>query len=363
MRNKRLGATVDLTINRADGTKENHIVENIVSNGWLGQTGRFSIGGTVSFSTSPNITLSAIAGTFSQSGLTITRNSGIGNLLNVAASDMVIFGTGQHCYKESTGSATTFNSYTNQTVGPTTLSAFFSSSKSSPSPAIQTSPSQNTTGSYLSGITLLELSNPYNFTPTVSSYVFNSLYMTWASVGNAATLFHMPGTVLSAGDSLTINTMVVRNTWDAFQPKPFATSPLTGITATGRVQRLRDPAVNENAAAINRIYLTVDATKYTIPEMIPAGTSVLPSALTIDQAIVATSITNTASVVSNEFTSSSIAFGILTAPAKAYKQIIWGSTTLLYGVIEFDTPYVLSAGQVITVGGQIQMVVDHNFNF
>lgn len=363
MREKRLGATIDLTINRANGTKENRIIENVLSNGWLGNGGRLSVSGSVTFTTTPNILLSAIAGTFSQSGVTVTRDSGTGNLLNVGTNDMVIFGSGQHCYKNTAGSATTFDSFTTQSVSSTTLSVFFSNTKSSAAPSIQTSPSVSTIGTYLSGFTTLELTAPYTFTPTVSSYVFHSLYMPYAGVSFAAAMFHMPNTVLSAGDSLTINAMVVRNTWDDFRPRAFTTSPLTGITTTGRIQRLRDPAANENAAAINRIYLTVDANKYTIPDMIPAGSSVTPAALTIDQTLVATSITNTASVVANEFAATSTAFGVLTAPAKAYKQIIWGSTTLLYGVIEFDTPLVLSAGQVITVGGQLQMVVDHNFNF
>jgi hypothetical protein len=362
MKEKKFGTTLDISIHRANGEEENFIVQNVITNNWMQNVNRTAFSsGTVTFNICPTVLLSAIAGTFSQSGVTVTRQTGTGSLLNLGANDMFVFGSGQFGHKSSTGTSATFDAYTTQTVATTTLSACLIQSRSSPPATIQSSGSLQTSGSYLSGVVRLVLDTPYTFNPTVSTYTFNSLYMAYGNVGGASAAFHMPGTVLSAGDALAINSMEVRAIYDAFQPRAFAVSPLSGLTGTGRIQRLRAPDSQENTAT-TRIWLTVDASKYIIPDMIAMGATVPVASITPDQTLVATSITNSTGIVSNQFTQSTLAFGTLSA-TKAYKQILWGNTTAVHGVIEFDTPFVLSATQIITVGASLQGIQDHNFNF
>lgn len=363
MKQKKAGTTIHLTIHRANGEKEYRIENNILSTGWMAASQRSVIStGNFTFLTSTIAILSAISGTFSQSGNVVTRITGTGNLLNLSVNDMAIFGSGQYTQKQGSGAATNFNTNSTQTVAATSLSAFFMSSRGDATSVVQTSLTQNYTGSYSNGITTLTMDAPHTMTPTPSAYTFNTLYMRCNVVATECALFHMPGTTLGIGDALEITSAVVRYDWNGYQPRTFAMSQLSGIATTGRYQRLRAPNSTENIV-ITKIWLITDGNQIPIPDMIPANTTLTPSILTvINQTLTAINIESTAAAASNQYTQSASAYGTLTA-TNSYKQIVWGTPTALAGMIEFDTPYLINSGQVITVGAALGLEQDHGMYF
>jgi hypothetical protein len=119
--------------------------------------------------------------------------------------------------------------------------------------------------------------------------------------------------------------------------------------------------IHETEATLcNRIYLISDANKIAIPNMIAPDNSsasyVLMSGITRMEDITAVSTTAKASFANNCTQSNSIVGTVTTGGS--VKQILWGTLTRAYGVIEYDTPITISAGQVITLQPSHQMTAE-----
>lgn len=304
-------------------------------------------------------------GTFSQSGTSVSRVSGSFDMTQISTNDLIIFGSGERAWRVSGGSASAMQVYPSQTVPATTITRYRTGTSgygSNPSGSNQQqSGAQNASLVYSNGVTTKTLSAPAVFSPASSSYTLTAVSYNPGSATVAGQqvggFFPIPSApTINVGDAVVVNSFVYRITWDNYQPRTFAVSPITGIVGTGRIQRLKRISVHENAATPNRIYLVADANKITLPDMLdPSGTIIAGSSLTAIETITASGSATAASASTNGNTASTTCFGSVVTGGTV-KQILWGTTTEIIAVIEYDTPVTIASGTVLTLNTSLQMV-------
>jgi hypothetical protein len=372
----RIGGILDLSIIRANGDIE-HIgkIHNVAGN-IVNADERIPFNSSLSsntgvpfFGTQTTTGKVAMSGSFSQSGTTVTRESGSFDLTTVSNGDLIVFSGGQRAYKTASIGASSCTVSKSQGVSTTTADRYktgtvgFGNSYSSGASQTLLNSSYAVTSSYSNGVFQNNLASPRLFAAATSGYTMKCMSVgIYADSSSTAygSFYDFPSDIIvNIGDRLFINSWRFTITYDDYLPRVFAVSPLSGVSGSGRYQRLFK--VHETEATLcNRIYLISDANKIAIPNMIAPDNSVasyvLMSGITRMEDITAVSTTAKASFANNCTQSNSIVGTVTTGGS--VKQILWGTQTRAYGVIEYDTPITISAGQVITLQPSHQMTAE-----
>lgn len=375
-----VGATIDLSIRRADGSVQ-HLGK---FHNFLGSQ-PFSIGRLNIFA-SGNINIYArdtpgiysFTGTWQQVGTAISRVTNVGPNNDLTASgwtqdDMLVFGTGERCTLFGVTNATTGTARQSQNVAATTLSLYRTwqtgfGRNPATSIAGQSVSGLNGTMAYANGVHTYTLNAPQSMVATSVAYTLHCLvysYGALTAVGGATTggIFHISGGIaLQIGDAIQINSFVITYTWSSYQPVVFsAPGPILNINQSGRYQRLARISAEESAVTPNRIFLLTNANKIVLPDMLgPATTILAPASYTIKETIVSTINSTVApsnlTFANNGVESSSSVQGTVVTGGSDIRQIAWGSTTQILGAIEYDADVTIDPGKVLTISTILRMV-------
>lgn len=358
--NLKFGSTIDFVdVIRADGSCERVCgkVQNFVSNGWCLSPFRLHPSvATWNISTFSTRASQAPAGNFSQAGTTITRDSGSFDLTTVPIGASIEFADGTKAYATGVGTASSKPVSRSQSASSQAITVYNTHTAGNDGTNREQNSSWGVAGtpSYLNGV--LTYTRPsFSFTPAVAGYTLRRIHVYEQNAG-AGFIYDLPvDVVVNIGDAVVVGSFTYTATWDDHEPRVFAVSPMAGYVGTGITQRILrahgSTGRYENSNNPNRIWLIDDGSEYAISDMPVAD--VAPGALTVLETITATG-SNTAPTINNNFTASNSCFGSVVTGGATIKQIAWGDTSNVFGIIEFDTPVNIPAAKVITIGASLQ---------
>lgn len=358
---KRIGSTIKkFTIHRANGSVDvwEGPFHNAIS-GQLAQTnvlfhtstdgGAFRTNHRMTVLTSPIRTL--LDGTFSQSELTITRETGTGSLL-INNGSILQFANGVTTYKKSGSSESTCVVMNPNTVTTQQLYALIFPDIGAVGP-LSSTVEATTSVSYDSGIVTIVNETDFNNVITTGGTIKAFGIKAGVNTINAGYYYDLPQDLIVEVDdivSIAPGDFVVTFTQDNHEPRVLPVCPLSGLTTSCRAQRLLPIwGINsyETADSPSRIYLIADGNEITLPNMAQT-TITAPGVLTISETIIASNTSTTRSY-DNQFTEISSVIGTVVTGLVNCKQIAWGSTSIVHGILEFDTPQNIEAGKVLTI--------------
>ncbi len=368
-RKRRAGSTIGFVdVIRANGTRERVCgkIRNIVSNSIALNPSKTRTGtGTISLSTYTTRIRSQLDGTFSQSGPTITRESGSGTF-SPGSNFILQFASGEWAYHTS-GSGFSCTVSRSRTVSAQALFRIDSNLDANYLVDRQQNQSfgSNCVNAYSDGVFSATSVNVMAMTPAVTPYTMRRISVggvlrTGSSEDTYGCMFDLPSDVsVGAGDSVVVGDFEYLCEYDEYEPRSLAECPLTNLTTSCRVQRMIPAATTgidsrENQTP-NRIWLIDDGDEYPLPDM--PTSAVNPNVLTVLETIVATG-SNTAPSVNNDMTESNSCYGQVVTGGATIKQIAWGTTSMIFEIIEFDTPQNIPAGKTLTLSGHRRMVID-----
>jgi hypothetical protein len=165
--------------------------------------------------------------------------------------------------------------------------------------------------------------------------------------------------VMAEGDVLYFVSYELSLLYPDFAPRSFAAGecPLKGYRGSGKIQRLVPYTAYENTVTNGRIYFLSDANKITpLPNY---GTSVIAGTSLTALATVTPSYTR---VGTGDYLDSlwnyTTMVGAPVAEVANVRQIAWGTTTQLYGVIEFDDLVTFQANAMVAVSAGLYYAPD-----
>jgi hypothetical protein len=301
-----------------------------------------------------------LPGTFSQSGTTVTRQSGAHSLTSSA--EFYAFADGTHAGFRTAGSVASITVSKSQTVATQALNVYKITSLGTASigaTASTTNGSATLTSTYAAGVVTWQTAPGgfYSFAASASSYTLSRIAVSFLS--SAAYSFHydlpVPFTV-NIGDVIAIRGFRLQITFDTYAPRAHPTSPINGLTTAAISQRLYK--VNGNISSPNqpdRIYLVTTPNAVTVPSDLPV-TDILASSLTVAHTITCfTDRTNP--TLSNDLIFMDNLVGVVGSTITDVKQIYWGNAAsgVLYGVIELTTPQTISINKVLSITSTHQL--------
>lgn len=373
-----VGSVINVSIWRADGTVDhlgdihNMIGTVIFSNGRLNPSGNvrfYTVSGGNNFTKGKYLP----TGTWTLSVNRLQRVTGTYPItsVNPTQNDMVVFGSGERIYVSNAINVSAVNMRGASRVIPETSITYYATGQTgfgriaaSNANRAQQSAVSNTTTGYTSGVITCSATQ----TPIVFPLAPNS-YMLECIVGDApvssylgsqtASFFDItPSVQINTNDVVTINSYAYRVTFDDFRPRLITGSALSGTPFNYTYQRLHQVNIMELAQA-TRIYLIDNATPYTLTDMLSIGqANVTPSNITIKETLIGYLDNNSSPDGDNYAQDTSTCYGILTSNQANVKQIAWGDTSKLYGIVSFATAQNLSAGKVIATGQYLTMLAD-----
>lgn len=141
-------------------------------------------------------------------------------------------------------------------------------------------------------------------------------------------------------------------------PIEFATSPISNITSSGKYQSLIPINSSiQQPLTLTRVYFASDANKITLTDRLGLNVPTLKvNAYNFDKTITSVNATKVTPSSSNDFTLSEQVVIILSEAFNNCKQILFGTTTELYYVIEFDTPQNFAIGKTLKLKRSQQML-------
>lgn len=293
--------------------------------------------------------------TWSQSGYTLTRESGSDTL---TANRIVQFPDGDWSYINSNISSS--GPVSNSMEKPASVVYEIDSAISYGTNWFRQQSFSVKSTSYSNGVITSASTGSMVFNPASSQETIRRIAITRAITTefSEACFFDLPNdVVLDIGDSLVIDNFELNITFDEYEPRELEDSPISGLTTSCRAQRLlpiRTTSSQENQSP-NRIWLIEDGNEYVLPNLQTSTTN--PNVLTPVETIVATGSVSSPSA-SNNMTSSNSCYGLVEVGSSQVKQIAWGTTSIIFGILEFDTPQNIPQGKVITIGGNQKFKID-----
>ena len=201
------------------------------------------------------------------------------------------------------------------------------------------------------------------FAPTLINYdVYRINYWFWSIEGNPTQenantaaggyIDITPPISLSAGDALVVRNFDYSLTYNIDAPKYFTVSPIAGITGSGRLQRTIPHILDEYASGITNIstiYLLTSSNKIDFLSAMPSSKYVKLNSSIIKQYTITTTTNNKVATFVNNVTSTLSGNGTFVSDGiTPIQQIIYGeivSTNFnIYGIIEYDTPFIPVVG-------------------
>lgn len=373
------GILKGFSIHRADGTVERYDqhLHNVMNDDILTDAALFAsaigVGGaTYRWDTAFAIVpcqvkvKEQLVGTYSQSGNIITRVSGEDLTLGTYFWESI--GTAMMSYAGGTGTQTVHGT---ATVPAGTDNLWIIREEFAPNSGLL-QPSEGGTNTAAARVTTYLGAGVFsskNTTVIVSriytgTYTIKSIAFTGPNTVQCNT-FDLPSPiVLNPGDRFVvgIGDFEVTYTLDAYQPRALGTCPITGITTSCVVQRcFRFNSTVENhcndTQSATRIWLLDTANKLTLPPDVGLINAIITPPTTTLLTITATG-TSIAPARTNQFLRENKGVGTISSTQTGVKQIVWGNTTMVFGILEFDTPQTLEAGKVLTIGGRLWIEQD-----
>lgn len=374
-----VGATIDLSVRRADGTIEHLGKFHNFLGSQLYSTGRLNVfaGGNINIYARDQTGIHVFTGTWQQVTNTVSRVTNVGPNNDLTASgltqfDMLVFGSGEKSTIFSITNASSATTNQSQSVAATTMLGYKIYQNGFGRNPATTHTGQSVTGAagtlaYSNGNMTYTMNAAQSFPATATAYTLQCLVYSYGaviSVGGATPggVFHISGGVaMGVGDAIIVNSFVVTYSWASYQPVVFsAPGPILNLNQSGKYQRLARVNAEEAAVQPNRIFLLTNANKIVLPDMLgPATTILAPGSYTIKETIVSTinSVTQpgTATFANGGVESASSIQGTVVTGGTDIRQIAWGTTTQILGAIEYDADVTIAAGKVLTINTLLRM--------
>lgn len=359
------GSLIDYVIVRANGTveKPHGSVHNVLSQAWISDGNRWANSGTWTVRTHNTKVRSTLTGTFSQSGTTITRQSG-SSALN-AETYLFVWPDGSKSFGVSSA-ATTATVNVSATKSAQALDAIaYARAIGSDQQGIQTY-SSAVAPTYSNGVLETLETAPITLPPATVSYALNRISVSRTVPGSTYPLWYdLPSPVtINIGDVVVITSIRLTFTWDSHAPRILAVSPITGITSSCKYQRTLDVSVDPSISNLDRVWLITTPNKVTLPNQ--SLTSLTTSGLTIAQTLTpratgdASTVTRIPTATSNGFSGTQDFFVTTPTSQSDVKQIAWGRNTgnVICGILEFDTPQTIAANKVIRIREELAINIE-----
>lgn len=358
-RRQGVGSTIGkISVIRSDGTTEvvAENLHNIIANSLASASGRTNYGGSsyLVYLYGSRIRRQSTS-TWSQSGYTLTRESGSDTLSD---GRIVQFPDGDWSYIN--GNISSSGQVSNSMEKSESVVYEINSFTSYGTGSIRSKSFSVKSTSYSNGVITSASTGSMVFDPASSQETIRRIAICSAvsSTFTDVCYFDLPNdVVLEIGDSLVIDNFELKITFDEYEPRELEDSPISGLTASCRAQRLipiQGSSSHENQSP-NRIWLIEDVNEYMLPDL---QTSTLnPNVLTPVETIVASG-SPSSPTPSNNMTSSNSCYGLVEVGSSQVKQIAWGTTSAIFGILEFDTPQNIPQGKIITIGGNQKFKID-----
>lgn len=360
-----VGSTIGkISVIRSDGSTEvvAENIHNIINNSAAFDSDRTETTGTTIYVFLTNTRIRDLKdGEWSQTGDEITRVSGS---LTFALGDIIQWPDGDWSYVHTLLSSSPLRyGVSNEKEQSAVVPYHIRSSKPYTEDSFRNqsfSGFRNST--YSDGVVTTINNNPMVLSPASSTETLSRINITGVlySSWQYGCYFDLPSDVtLNIGDSLVIEGFELKITFDEYEPRVLAECPLDGITTSCRAQRLipiTSGSTNENGVGPNRIWLIEDGDEYILPNLQTSGAT-NPNVLDVTETIVATGSTTSPGSINNA-TASNSCYGLVATGSASVKQIAWGDTSSVFGILEFDTPQNIPAGKIITIGGNQKFKID-----
>lgn len=352
-----------VSVIRADGTNETvaENIHNIINNSAAFNIDRTETAGSWIYVYLTNTRIRELKdGEWSQTGDEITRVSGS---LTFALGDIIQWPDGDWSYVHTQLSTNPYRyRVSNEKEQSAVVPYHIRSSKSQAEDSFRDqsfSGFRNST--YSDGVVTTINNNPMILSPASSTETLSRINITGVlhSSWQYGCYLDLPSDVtLNIGDSLVIEGFELKITFDEYEPRVLAECPLDGITTSCRAQRLipiTSGLTNENRTP-NRIWLIEDGDEYILPNLQTSGNT-NPNVLDVTETIVAIGSSDSPGSINNA-TASNSCYGLVATGSASVKQIAWGDTSYVFGILEFDTPQNIPAGKIITIGGNQKFKID-----
>lgn len=359
-RRQGVGSTIGkISVIRRDGSTEvvAENIHNIIANSLASASGRTNYGGSsyLVYLYGSRIRRQSTS-TWSQSGYTLTRESGSDTLIY---GRIVQFPDGDWSYI-SNSNISSSGLVSNSMEKSESVVYEINSETSYGTDSIRSKSFNVKSTSYSNGVITSASTGSMVFDPVSSQETIRRIAICSAVSSAFADVcyFDLPNdVVLEIGDSLVIDNFELNITFDEYEPRELEDSPISGVATSCRAQRLLPTrgTQSEESQIPNRIWLIEDGNEYALPDL--RESTLNPNVLTPVETIVATGSWSS-STPSNNMTRSNSCYGLVSVGSSQVKQIAWGTTSYIFGILEFDTPQNIPQGKVITIGGNQKFKID-----
>lgn len=357
-----VGSTIGkISVIRSDGSTEvvAENLHNIIVNALAASSNRtnFTTGGSYTVYLYGSRIKRESTSTWSQSGYTLTRESGSDTL---GANRIVQFPDGDWSYIGNSNISSS-GTVSNSMEKPASVVYEIDSNTSYGSGYFREQSFNVKSTSYSNGVITSVNTSSMVLSPASSQETIRriGIFRAVSSTLIEGCYFDLPNdVVLEIGDSLVIDNFELKITFDEYEPRELEDSPISGLTTSCRAQRLLpiQTTSSHEFATPNRIWLIEDGNEYVLPDLQTSAT-INPNVLTPVETIVATG-SGTPPTASNNMTGSNSCYGLVEVGSSQVKQIAWGATSFIFGILEFDTPQNIPQGKVITIGGNQKFNID-----
>lgn len=206
---------------------------------------------------------------------------------------------------------------------------------------------------YNNGVVSMKLNNPKLSGPMTSDDVIRGLSSSVVGNNNSrGTHTPLPDTPIYTGDFVIISDYEYQFDYGFYEPVEFLVSPISGLNGSGRFQYL--VAMRNYITSFNflRVWIIQDGDEWPIPNL--SNNDINPNVLNPAETIISTRVSTNPSVT-NDMTHSQVLTCTIPNNISNVKQIAFGASNMVCGIIEYDTPVSLEAGKTLEIGMSIHL--------
>lgn len=288
-------------------------------------------------------------GTWQQSGDTVSRVTGSQDFPNFT--DFYFFEDGTKAgYRLNGASSGQFSRSNN--VSPQKLFRI-RSDQGTVNETIYDFSSAGISRTYDNGVVSMKLDNPKLSAPMTSDDIVRGLASSVVGSDNGrATHTPLPDTPIYTGDIVVISDYEYRFDYGFYEPIEFLTSPISGLNGSGRFQYLVAMRNYITSFDFLRVWIIQDGNEWTIPNL--SNNDINPNVLNPTETITSTRV-STNPTASNDMTHSQVLTCTIPNNISNVKQIAFGASNMVCGIIEYDVPVSLEAGKTLQIGMSIHL--------
>lgn len=356
-KNKLAGSLIKkFTVTRKDGSQEvfEGPFKNVMSGNSL-LSSAYDVPTTINFGLLSAKRRTLLNGVFSQSGTTITRVSGTGDLSTITNGDYLQFANGEFAFKVSHTSASSCTVSTSRSVSDQALHRINLSGWAVSGPfgsAVNFSASTVHSGAN----SLTTNANHAIFNVTSGGGVTGFHIAQDEIYQNRAFYYDLPVDIpVSIGDQITITAgdWEFSRDWNVFNPIELPTSPISGLTTSCKLIRRFERTVGPPYTPTH-VYLIPDGSNVPLGTLDSGRGNV--SALPVTKVSHQCTYSTVGGTYANNYKGTANFSFAISSTMSNCKQLAWGNVTSVYGILEFDTPQNLEAGRVISLAVTEQVI-------